>query len=168
MPIICFMVRENHKMVREKSGNFVRAHGWTPCLRIAPNKSSLTYLQLKNVPRTARPATSCPSPSARLSPPWWWSCSSRTWSAAAATRVDTSQCEEVPVMDAAHTWQQGTTNHCRVLIYSFANGEIHGVMRKRCHSSVSARSCVSFMLANQSVGVKEMKHVCYRTKIIFL
>ena len=31
MPIICLMVRENHKMVREKSGNFVRAHGWTPC-----------------------------------------------------------------------------------------------------------------------------------------
>ena len=30
MPIICLMVRENHKMVREKSGNFVRAHGWTP------------------------------------------------------------------------------------------------------------------------------------------
>ena len=24
------MVSENHKMVREKSGNFVRAHGWTP------------------------------------------------------------------------------------------------------------------------------------------
>ena len=32
MPIICLMVRENHKMVREKSGNFVRAHGWTPCI----------------------------------------------------------------------------------------------------------------------------------------
>ena len=31
MPIICLMVRENHKMVREKSGNFVRADGWTPC-----------------------------------------------------------------------------------------------------------------------------------------
>ena len=31
MPIICLMVRENHKMVREKSGNSVRAHGWTPC-----------------------------------------------------------------------------------------------------------------------------------------
>ena len=34
MLIICLMVRENHKMVREKSGNFVRAHGWTPWIHI--------------------------------------------------------------------------------------------------------------------------------------
>ena len=34
MPIICLMVSglgKPQKMVREKSGNFVIAHGWTPC-----------------------------------------------------------------------------------------------------------------------------------------
>ena len=37
MPIICLMVREKPQNgqgnVREKSGNSVRAHGWTPCCK---------------------------------------------------------------------------------------------------------------------------------------
>ena len=37
------MVRENHKMVREKSGNFVRAHGWTPWLGIADNGFEIVH-----------------------------------------------------------------------------------------------------------------------------
>ena len=44
MLIICLMVRENHKMVREKSGNFVRALGWTPCYCIG----SLKVVVLQN------------------------------------------------------------------------------------------------------------------------
>ena len=44
MLMICPMVRENLKMVREKSGNFVMAHVWTLCIDLGSRTLILEYI----------------------------------------------------------------------------------------------------------------------------